>query len=973
MHVLLDAFFAQTTEHVHRYEGTINQFLGDGFMALFGAPIAHEDHARRAVHAALALRDAVAEDARLGDVELRFGLNSGTVIVGAIGDDLRMDYTAFGDTTILAARLQAAAAPGEVLLSGATADAVRGYFETTPADSVVVKERTVRPVRVVGIGTRRSRLQEPDRRLAPFVGRARELELLDDARERMAAGEGTIVGVVGEPGLGKSRLIHEFVQRIDSATTSTYEGRCVSYGATIPYVPVIDLLRATAHTSLTDTRAAERITAALEEAGVEPEAARPFLLQLLGDADAMRLLAGVDPASVKGRTFEILRELWLGLARRQPLVLVLEDLHWIDRTSEQFFGELADEIAAAPILLVANYRPGYDPPWSGKSFATQLALRPLGEGESRKLVDFAASVPDDIADAIVARGEGNPFFLEELTRAATEQREDAVAPVPTTVQDVLAARIDRLGEASKRAVQTASVLGREFTLPLLAALWDDGSDLKTQLQELKRLELLFERRLGETQTFVFKHALTQEVAYDSLLESRRREVHGRAGRAIEELYADRLDEQYELLAYHYARSDDRGKAVDYLVLANRKAAAGNAMEEAIGYFYEALSTLEALPDTRENHTRRVELVFDQTGEFHFLHRHREYYDLIVRHEPLVEELGDERLLGSFLARLGHRLWTFGEFEDARDTVERAIELCERCGNVVDAAGAHAILAWTHLQLGDLGKVRPECERALEKLDESFHPVWYSFTRCAALLADAWEGRFEAAAYEAGEATRVGTARSDPAIISFNRGFLAYAYLQQRDWARALDEAQVSIEVAPTVYFRVFPQTFLAAALCQMGDAEQGFAILDAIEPLVRSSEHWAAWMVVAVTRAEASLLSGDIDRAAAALPELAERAKRSRGAIWIAQTQRLLAECALLNDVGDAASPVARAIEISRATGMENELALALAVDGRRLRKLGDAASARARFEEALTIFDRLGTLVEPDRVRAELAVDTVR
>ena len=522
-HRVVDRFFELALAEIHRYEGTVNQFLGDGFMALFGAPIAHEDHARRAALAALSVKER-------SEIDVRIGINSGSVIVGAIGDDLRMDYTATGDTTVLAARLHGAARPGDVLVSTATARYLRGYFDLEETEPLTIDERTVHTSRVIGRGPRTSPIDEAHQQLTPFSGRDEELESLREAL-RAAATQGQVIGVSGDPGLGKSRLAYE-LQLAAEAGTVALQGRCLPFGTAVPYLPILDLVRQACGIWPDDDRESvgAKIGATLEELRLDPDFG-PYLHHALDVTSGDAQLLALETATIKGRTFEALRKLLLAKASRS-LLLVIEDAHWIDRTSEEFLTELVDELPSVPVLLLATYRPGYNPPWLGKSYVTQIALRPLSREAGERIVAAILGEANDATARIVGRGEGNPFFLEELARAARQQSDSSSdGSVPTTVQDVLAARIDGLDAGDKSAVRVASVLGREFSLDLLESVWDGDGPLLPALDELKRREFLHEQHGGTERTFVFKHALTRDVAYDGLLEERRRSLHARAGAA----------------------------------------------------------------------------------------------------------------------------------------------------------------------------------------------------------------------------------------------------------------------------------------------------------------------------------------------------------------------------------------------------------------------------------------------------------
>jgi class 3 adenylate cyclase len=622
MHALLERFFGLALAEIQRYEGTINQFLGDGLMALFGAPIAREDHARRAVLAALGIQRALREldvegEAGRRPVAARIGINTGPVVVGTIGDSLRMDYTAVGDTTNVAWRLEQAAGSGEILVGESTARLAQGYvrLEAMPMLPVKGKATPLAVRRVVGPGPRRSRLDEAGgRALTDFVGREDELAHLAALLARAEAGRGQVIGVVGEPGVGKSRLLREFRRRLGGRPVTWLEGHCVPYGHAIPYLPVLEIIRencALAEDDRPEVMAA-KVRAGLREVGLDADAGAPYLLQLLGLKEGAATLGARSPEAVKARTFELLRQMTLGGSRRRPLVIVVEDLHWVDTISEEYAASLVERVPTAPILLIFTYRPGYRPRWGDRSSGTQLALTQLGPAESRRVVLgtlTGAPLPADVTERILEKAEGNPLFLEELVRVATEPgRRGSPAAVPDTVQDVLSARVDRLPEAARRLLQCAAVLGRQFSVRLLRAVWDEPPALDEPLRELGRLEFLEERFGAGEPTFLFKHALVQEVIYDTILERHRRVAHHRAGRALEDFYAGRLDEVVELLAHHFTRSDDAQRAVEYALLAAEKAQRRGAHLEALAHLDTALERLAALPDSPARRRRHDDVL-----------------------------------------------------------------------------------------------------------------------------------------------------------------------------------------------------------------------------------------------------------------------------------------------------------------------------------------------------------------------------
>ena len=630
VHRILDCFFGIAVEEVERYGGTVNKFLGDGLLALVGVPQAHEDHARRAVLVALGLRQRLRDGWPVEDLgpppQTRMGIDTGTVLVGTVGGDHRADHTAVGDAANVAARLQAAAEPGEILVSDATARLVGAYARLEPVGPLVLKGKsaTVAAHRLLGVGPRRSPLDGlTERSLTPFVGRdaalSRLLEVLGAAR----AGHGQALNVMAEPGLGKSRLLLELRRSLGRERVTFLEGRCLSFGTATPYLPVLDIVRTNAGIELGDPveAIAGKLQLALAEIGMDPDRGTPFLLHLLGVPTSGELLADLSPEAVRSGVFETLRNMCLQGSRRRPLVLAVEDLHWADPTSEAIFQSLAEELEDAAILLLGTHRSAYRPPWADLDWTTQLTLRPLGTVESRTVVravigPSAAETP--LEGAILGRGEGNPFFLEELARAAG-QRGDlrTAAEVPETVQGVLMARIDRLPREPRRVLQTASVLGREFSPRLLGTVWRGRGELDHHLAQLRRLEFLYERP-GEMETrWVFKHALTQDVAYGSLLSARRRELHAAAASSLESLAGERAEEVQELLALHYSRAEVHDKAVEHLRAVAAHSFRRHAHEEAVQALEAALGHADHLdPGARDALT--IELTLRLADSLYFL-------------------------------------------------------------------------------------------------------------------------------------------------------------------------------------------------------------------------------------------------------------------------------------------------------------------------------------------------------------------
>jgi class 3 adenylate cyclase len=616
---LLDPVLERMMEAVHRYEGTVNQVMGDGIMALFGAPLAHEDHAVRACYAALRMQDQVtryAEDTRRAhgvNVQIRVGLNSGEVVVRAIGSDLHMDYTAVGQTTHLAARMEQFASPGSILLTQSTLELVEGYVAVTPLGPVPVKglADAVEVYQVTGAGPARTRLQAAARRgLTRFVGRDAELEQLLRAQQLAGSGHGQVAAIVGEAGVGKSRLVYEFSHSHRLLGWLTLDSASVSYGKATSYLPVIDLLKGyfkiQDRDDLREIR--EKVTGKLLTLDRALEPTLPALLALLDvpvDDPAWQTL---DPGQRRQRTLDAVRRLLLREAREQPLLLIFEDLHWIDSETQALLDGLVDGLGSARLLLLVNYRPEYQHVWGSKTSFSQLRLDALPAESAAELLE--ALLGDDpglapLKQLLVKRG--NPFFLEESVRTLVETkalmgergRYRLMQPVqaiqvPATVQAILAARIDRLPPEDKRLLQNASVIGKDVPFTLLQAIAELPDEaLRRGLDHLQAAEFVYEVGLFPDLEYTFKHALTHEVTYGGLLQERRRELHARIAEAIEALHQDRLGGEIERLAHHALRGDLREKAVDYLRQAGLKTAARSALQDARVWFEQALGVLEA--------------------------------------------------------------------------------------------------------------------------------------------------------------------------------------------------------------------------------------------------------------------------------------------------------------------------------------------------------------------------------------------
>ncbi|MFC1834926.1 adenylate/guanylate cyclase domain-containing protein [Thermodesulfobacteriota bacterium] len=616
VHQIMDGCFRILMDEIHNYEGTVNQFTGDGVMALFGAPVAHEDHAQRACHAAMSIQKALVKYSEklkrdLGiEFKMRIGLNSGPVIVGAIGDDLRMDYTAVGDTTNLAARIQQVAAAGEVWVSPQTIRINKDYFQHELVGELALKGKAEpQPVhRVIAerLGVRTRFDAGLARGITKLVGRHSEMETLLASFDKATRGKAQVVDLVGEAGVGKTRLVYEFEKRLDGKATFI-SATCRDHCRNVGFFAVIDMVRSVfgVKEGMKEEEAGTRI-----EQKVAPNLGPMIgfyrnLLSLTVDDPKFRSL---DPEGRKFGTFEAVKDLLFELSKRKPLVVFLEDVHWMDKLSHEFFSYFSRCLLDHRIVLLAAYRPEGKCLGDHGSNYQKMILDTLNSEfstEHLRNILFGLTLDPANEQAIVMRTGGNPFFVEETVRALVDRGDLTMAQssyvlsrpidhfeIPNTVQGILAARMDRLSDDLKKTMQTASIIGRDFSFRLLREVMGAGDELRTQLEDLVAFGILHENSIFPDLEYLFKHSLTQEVAYGTLLKQRRREIHGRIARTIEEFEENRIEEHYEVLAHHYERSGNTTKAIDYFLLSGEKSIKQGAVQSAGEFFHKAAEQAE---------------------------------------------------------------------------------------------------------------------------------------------------------------------------------------------------------------------------------------------------------------------------------------------------------------------------------------------------------------------------------------------
>jgi class 3 adenylate cyclase/tetratricopeptide (TPR) repeat protein len=922
---LLDPVLERMMEAVHRYEGTVNQVMGDGIMALFGAPLAHEDHAVRACYAALRMQESVnryAEAVRRTEgipIQIRVGLNSGDVVVRSIGSDLRMDYTAVGQTTHLSARMEQMAMPGSILIPQGTLNLAEGYVVVKPLGPMPIKglETPVQVYEVTGAATVRSRLHTAAARgLTRFVGRDSELEQLRQALDVARSGRGQVVAVVGEPGVGKSRLYWEFIHSHRTQGWLIVESSSVSYGKATAFLPIIDLLRSYFQIEARDEarKIREKVTGKLLSLDRALEPSLPALLWLLDvpvddDPHWQRL----DPPQRRQRTLDGVKRLLLRESQVQPLLVVFEDLHWIDAETQALLDSLVESLPTACLLLLVNYRPEYQHGWGSKTYYRQLRIDPLPPENAGELLGAILGHDpslEPVKRLLIERTEGNPFFLEECVRTLVEgqvvlgergayrlAKTTHAIQVPATAQAILAARIDRLSPEDKRLLQAAAVIGKDVPFGLLHAIADMPEEaLRRGLSQLQAAEFLYEARLFPDLEYTFKHALTHDVAYGSLLQDRRRHLHARIMEAIEQRYPDRLHEQVEELAHHAFRGEVWDKAVGYLRQAGAKAFARSANREAVAYFEQALAALSQFPETRETQEQAIDLRFDlRTSLFPLgLGEVERIFGYLREAERLARALDDQRRLGWVSVYMGHLLWMTGHPTEARTFAQNAQTIAERLDDLSLRVGANFYVATVCLTSGEYRQAETFLRTVVQLL-----------------AGERYRDRCGLAGF--------------PAVMA--RGYLAWALAEQGVLDEAIVHGQEGLRIAETLdhpYSLVVGSWGPALAYRLKGEFAHAMALLERALALSRDWNLPTLLPITAGFLGSVYVLSG---RVAEGL-SLLEQGQNAHESFQTRMVAQLGEACMRAGRLEDARAFAGRALALSRERGQRGDEAWSLGLLG---------------------------------------------
>jgi class 3 adenylate cyclase/tetratricopeptide (TPR) repeat protein len=880
---LVDEIFEILIDMVHQYEGTVNEMTGDGILALFGAPIALEDAPQRAIRSAFAIHrelvkfsDRLMQKRGLRPIRMRIGIHTGPVVVGAVGNDLRVKFTAVGDTVNLASRMEDLAEPGTTYVTENTFKLTEGLFrfEALGEKEVKGKETLVNVYRVIAPSTRRTRFDvSAERGLTPFLGREREIDLLLDGYKRARAGRGQTFFIVSDAGVGKSRLLYEFRKAVTNEDVTFLEGRCLSYSRGVAYHPIIDILKSNfdIHEGDEDSTIRQKVLEGLEILRLDEGSSLPYLLELLAVKGSGIDSILISPEGKKDQIIELLKRIALKGSEIRTLIMAIEDLHWIDRSSEELLNHMIDCIPGARVLLILTYRPDFVYTGRPKSFLNYLNLNRLSNRESLAMVNYllgGENIDKNLEDLILEQTEGVPFFIEEFIKSLNDLKiiernetgyrlaEDPKAiRIPSTIQDVIMARVDLMPEAAKEVLQSGAVIEREFNYELIKEVMGlPEKELLSQLSVLKDSELLYERGVFPQSTHIFKHSLTREVVYDSILAQKKKRLHERIGKAIEKLYKDKIDEHYGLLAEHFIASENYEKGAEYSKLAARQAQKSGSYKEAIAHAQKRVLCLENLPSIPENQRKIIDARTALAGYFLGLNQHIEAKDSVSPIVDIAIAMDDQGSLCGIYTALGGYYgyveedypkgvqylteankisektanlfydwlssyflgallyWYGGEFEKGLDYFRRSSNLSEKANSLSAVAFVKGTMSSTiYIFRGKVDLAYRTSKESVELANESGDTHTLGMAYACHGSSCYFKGLFDEAENAFFQAVRFCGKTGQKNWEAWSAGWLGLMYLELGKYSKSLEYLQKTISIG--AHQRYFPSWYNFNKLC----------------------------------------------------------------------------------------------------------------------------------------------------------------
>jgi len=1002
---IMDQVYEILIHKVHDYEGTVNEMTGDGIMALFGAPIALEDAPQRAIRSALAIHremtrfsDKIAQEIEgIQPLKMRVGIHTGPVVVGTLGNNLRVDFKAVGDTVNLASRMENLAKPGATYATKNTFKLTEGFFrfEALGEKKVKGKKEPIKVYRVIAPSTRRTRFDvSAERGLTPFVGRERELELLVDGFERSKAGRGQAFSIVSEAGVGKSRLLYEFRKAIINENVTFLEGKCLSYGRSVAYHPVIDILKANfdIQEGNEDSEIREKVKRGLKILEADEASTLPYLLELLFVKNSGIDKIPMTPESRKDRIIGTINRITLKGSEIRPIVMAFEDLHWMDKSSEDVSKHLLDSIPGARVLLIFTYRPEFVHTWGAKSFHSQITLNRLSNRESLTMVSHLLGTEDidsDLEELILEKTEGIPFFIEELIRSLKDlkiiEREDSkyriakdvqAVTIPSTIQDVIMARVDSLPEAAKEVLQTGSVIEREFRYDLIKQVTGlPDQELLSHLSTLKDSELLYERGIYPQSTCIFKHSLTREVVYDSILSKKKRRLHGRVGDAIEEIYRDSIDEYYGVLAEHFIVSEKFEKAAEYSKLTAKKAQKTASLNDSIAFTRKAVASLEKLSQTEDVERKIIDTrtaLGLYSGQMFYWREARDAVDPII---DLALKHNYKRRLAQIYTIKGAYEWFVEEnYAESSKNLDEALRIAGEVSDVISFALASY---W----LGVISSFDCKFKKGIEliqrtlNMNEATGNLWGIAAMKSSLTFPPYlgEGAIGLAYKTSNEAIQVAEQSGDiysKAMAYCSHGASCYGKGLFEEATEYLIKGAEFSEKIQYFHYHALSETWLGMTFFEIGEYRHSEAHYAKAIPLlehVSLMPSWRFFCKLGIARAKVMNCEGDVDLNSLYAYENENKVRLFEGLITGMIGKILLNVDDLRRS--EAEDWIKKAIDADDRNGMRFFLGSDYALYAELFRRKGDLSEAKDNLVKAIEIYKECGADGWVGKYEKELAV----
>ncbi len=989
---IMDEIYEILIHKVHDYEGTVNEMTGDGIMALFGAPIALEDAPQRAIRSAMAIHREMSkfsdrmkeERENMPPLKMRVGIHVGPVVVGTLGNDLRVEFKAVGDTVNLASRVEGLAQPGTTYVTDDTFKLTEGFFrfESLGEKKVKGKEASVKVYRVIAPSTRRTRFDiSTERGLTPLEGRERELELLLDGFERAKGARGQAFSIVSEAGVGKSRILYEFRKAIASEDAMFLEGRCFSYSRGVAYHPLIDILKANfdIREGDVDSEIRKKVIKGLKILNVEEALTLPYFLELLSVKDSGINRIPISPETKKDRIIEAYKLITLKGSEIRPLVVAFEDLHWVDKSSEDVLKQVLESIPGARVLMIFTYRPEFVHTWGGRSYHSQITLNRLSNRESLSMVNNLLGTEHcdrDLEELILEKTEGVPLFIEEFLRSLKDlkmiERIDSTyrlakdiqeVTIPSTIHDVIMARVDSLPEGAKGVLQAGSVIEREFSYELIKRLMDlPQQDLLSHLSVLKDSELLYERGIYPQSSYIFKHALTQEVVCGSILARKKKQLHSEIGNAIEELHKDDIDEHYEVLAEHYMESENYEKGAEYSKLAAKKAERAGSFKEAIAHAKSRVLCLEKLPKTDGTKKGIIDARVLLSGYYLSLGHLSEAHDTVADLPDIAIHLNYEKRLPGIYMPIGlYNLWYEENYSKSYGYLNQVLQISEKTGDFFSLWLTCYNLGWCLSWNCEFVKSLEYFKKCLEmSIAANSLRGMVSSKSTMSIFNYAMQGRINTAYKTSRDSLSLAEESGDVSVKAF-----AYpAYGAACYYKGVFNEAEKYLlkgfsfcQKTTQAAWGTNTSAWLGELYADIGEHKKAQDYYKKSAEILlehgRFNPSWINTSSIAIARSKVLSNERDID-----LNKVYEHYEKSKMKVVKSWGRRYVAEILLNVDVeyrSDAENWIHKAIEADRENGMMWHLGRDYALYADLLKRMGDQSKAKENLAKALEIFKECG------------------